>query len=111
MKKVRPLTCKILLRMVPQTVEKVGLIELTETTAVQLKTFEIGIVEAIGDTAFGYAEESKELCKVGDRVYIVKCCGVVIAENAGYSTKPVKDQVTYRLVNDEDILCVEVDDE
>lgn len=97
--------------MIPQKVEKVGLIDIPEELGIQLITYAIGIVVAMGDTAFAYAPESKGICKVGDRVYIIKSAGVVLAENAGYSTKPKEEQEIHRLVNDEDILCVEVADD
>jgi co-chaperonin GroES (HSP10) len=95
--------------MIPRPVNKSGEIIIPDDVAAKLKTYDVGVVEAIGDTAFNYASDSKELCKVGDRVYIIQWAGVVLAENAGYSIKKKEDQVTYRIVNDEDILCVEVE--
>lgn len=108
MKKLKPLTCKVLLRMVFQSAKKAGLIEFTDELAEQLTTYAIGIVVAMGDTAFNYAPESKGACNIGDHVYIIKNAGVVLAENAGYSAIAKEDQIIHRIVNDEDILCVEV---
>lgn len=110
MKKLKPLTCKILLRMVFQKVDKIGCIAVPDDIGVQLNTYAIGVVVAMGDTAFEYAPKSKGVCGIGDRVYIIKNAGVVLAENAGYSLKSRDEQEIHRIVNDEDILCVEVAD-
>ena len=110
MNKLIPMTCKILLLIDKQKVDKVGSIIMTESTAKQLKTYESGIVIAMGDTTFNYAPQSKQKCKVGDKVYIIKFAGVVITEGAGYTTRSESEVDYYRLVNDEDILVVEVPD-
>ena len=109
--KLIPMTCKVLLLMDKMKLKKIGKIEIPEDTAAQLKTYESGVVIALGDTAFDYASKSKQLCKVGDRVYIVKFSGVVVTENAGYTTTPQDDMPKYRIVNDEDILVVEEKDD
>lgn len=109
--KLLPMTCKVLILIDKKKVDKVGMIHMPDETAKLLKTYARGTVVAIGDTAFNYAPKSKSVCKVGDVVYIIKDAGVVITENAGYTTRPQDEVDSYRVVNDEDILVVEVKDE
>jgi len=112
MVKLIPMTCKILLLMDKEIVEKVSEhIVVPKSIGKQLKTYEKAEVIAVGDTAFSYAPKSKSVCKVGDRVYIIKYAGIVVTENAGYSAIPEEERDYFRIVNDEDILVVEEPDE
>lgn len=62
------------------------------------KAFEIvqGEIVDIGETAWKAFDDGKPWAKVGDRVMFAKYGGSIIEEN----------DVKYRILNDEDIICI-----